>query len=187
MRKIRVGFHAADNPGGILKLPRMDTCQDTRELCRAKGNAMPRFSGKFCVFVVVEYTLRYMRRSIAVLMILTFGSFLAAPLLGLSSDPQSNLPACCRRNGKHHCMMWMMERELGTKQVSVYPAKCPCFPHPWRFTQSQNHATTPSSALIFYAALQSHPACHAQSEVQRRISFDRSRQKRGPPSPVIAS
>ncbi len=126
-----------------------------------------------------------MRRLIALLMMAVFGSFLCAPLLAASSDPQSMLPACCRANGKHHCMMRMREGEPAGVRIAA-PQTCPLFPK-WRPMQVlQQHAAQPGPAT-FYAALQSHPACHAQTEAQRRISFDRSRQKRGPPAVLAGS
>ena len=130
--------------------------------------------------------LGYMRRTIAVFMLLIFGLFLGAPLLA-SSNPQNDLPACCRRNGSHHCVTRMMEGDPGSRQVSAPAEKCPFFPHIGQLTQVRNLAIAPSPAGTFYAALESHPACHTQSEAQRRISFDRSRQKRGPPAAALAS
>jgi hypothetical protein len=130
--------------------------------------------------------LGYMRRPIAVFLLLIFGSFLGAPLLA-TSNLQNDLPACCRRNGSHHCVTRMMEGDRGSRQVSAPAEKCPFFPHIGQLTQVQNPAIAPSPAGAFYAALESHPACHTQSEAQRRISFDRSRQKRGPPAAALAS
>jgi hypothetical protein len=138
---------------------------------------------KFWIFSLVAYTLGYMRRAIAILMLLIFGSFLGAPLLATTNSiEQNNLPACCRRNGSHHCVTGMTEGDPGTTQVSAPPEKCPMFPHTGQMTPVKNSAIAPSSTGVFYACLQSHPACHAQSEAHRRISFDRSRQKRGPPA-----
>jgi hypothetical protein len=128
-----------------------------------------------------------MRRAIASFMLLVFSAFLCTPLLAISSNLQNDLPACCRRAGKHQCMLRMMESDPGSREASTSPEKCPFFPHTWQPTLLQNHAMAPSPAGALYAGLQSHPACHAQSEAQRRISFDRSRQKRGPPAAVIAS
>lgn len=140
---------------------------------------------RFWILGIVAYTLGCMRRPIAILMLLIFGSFLGAPLLAISSNPQNNLPACCGRNGKHHCMMRVMEGDSGTTQASALPEKCPFFPHTWQVTRVQKHFIAPDVAGTIYAALQSHPACHVQSEAQRRISFDRSRQKRGPPAAAV--
>jgi hypothetical protein len=79
-------------------------------------------------------------------------------------------------------MLRMLEGNPGTRQASALPDKCPFFPHAWQVTPVQHRAIAPSPVGAFYASLQSHPACHAQSEAQCRISFDRSRQKRGPPN-----
>jgi hypothetical protein len=127
-----------------------------------------------------------MRRPIAIFMLLIFGLFLGAPLLA-TSNLQNDLPACCRRNGSHHCVTRMMEGDPGSRKVSAPAERCPFFPHIGQLTQVQNPAIGPSPAGAFYAALESHPACQTQSEAQRRISFDRSRQKRGPPAAALAS
>jgi len=128
-----------------------------------------------------------MRRTIAMFMLLLFGSFLSAPLFAASYNPQNDLPACCKRNGKHHCMVPMVQAVPGTTQVSAPPEKCPFYPHTRMMIVVQNHAMAPGPAGAFYAALQSHPACYAQSEAHQRISFDRSRQKRGPPAVIVLS
>ncbi|SRR5216683_5210395 len=123
-----------------------------------------------------------MRRFVAILLLLTFCSFLSAPLLAASSDPYSNLPACCRKDGKHHCMMrMMMKRDQTGTQVSNMPEKCPLFPKTMLAITVQGHLFVLPTSGTFYAALRSHPACYAQTEAHYRISFDRSRQKRGPP------
>ncbi len=44
-----------------------------------------------------------MRRISAVLLLVLFGVSLLAP--AFASEADSNLPACCRRAGKHHCSM----------------------------------------------------------------------------------
>jgi hypothetical protein len=129
---------------------------------------------------------RSMRRIVAVLMLVVFGSFLSAPLLAASSDPQSSLPACCRRDGQHHCMMGMMQSQTGSTLASV-GSHCPFFPQPGVAIDVQPHAIEPAPAGVFYAALQSHPAVHAQTEAQGRISLDRSHQKRGPPARLLMS
>jgi hypothetical protein len=42
----------------------------------------------------------------------------------------------------------------------------------------------PSTAAAIFAGIARHPAAAPQTEAQRRISFDRSRQKRGPPAQI---
>lgn len=121
------------------------------------------------------------------MMLLLFGSFLSAPLFAASYDAQSDLPACCRRAGKHHCMLRTRQVDPGATQVSAAQETCPFCPQARMMSVVQNHGIAPSPAGVFYAALQSHPACHAQLEARQRISFDRSRQKRGPPTATVIS
>jgi hypothetical protein len=178
--------------GAIPKLgretPRRDGSEDPYVSPRACRRGTATIGAKFWIFGLVAYTLGYMRRTIAVLMLLIFGSFLGAPLLATSNSIElNNLPACCKRNGSHHCVTRMMEGDPGTTQVSAPPEKCPLFPHTGQMTPVKNSAITPRATGAFYACLQSHPACHTQSEAQRRISFDRSRQKRGPPAAIVVS
>jgi hypothetical protein len=56
------------------------------------------------------------RRAIAFSLMVLFSLTLIAPLF--APDADANLPACCRRNGKHHCMMRMMERTAGNQEAS---------------------------------------------------------------------
>jgi hypothetical protein len=44
-----------------------------------------------------------MRRAIAVALLALFSWMLIAPLF--APDAEASLPPCCRRHGKHHCMM----------------------------------------------------------------------------------
>jgi hypothetical protein len=126
-----------------------------------------------------------MWRATAVFLLLVFGSFVTAPLLAASSDPDSDLPACCRRLGMHHCAMRMLPTDPSTRQVSAVPEKCPMFPRAAVVIRTQDHSLAPGAAAAFFSGLQSHPACHAQTEAQRRISLDRSHQKRGPPAVLV--
>jgi hypothetical protein len=122
-----------------------------------------------------------MRRSIALSLLMIFSWMLIAPLL--APDAEAALPACCRRNGKHHCMMGGMEqtggKDTGLTSVS---AKCPCVPS----STAAVHAPTykPEAGTQFYAEIVRHPACAPQTEARFRISFLRSHQRRGPPSPL---
>lgn len=122
-----------------------------------------------------------MRRFVAILLMLAFGSFLGAPLLA-ASNTTNNLPACCRRGGAHHCMEGMTMADDGAgRRVSAPFEKCPFFPRAVVPVRTQVQPAS-SSHTIFFAGLQSHPACVAQTQARARVSFDRSRQKRGPPS-----
>jgi hypothetical protein len=115
---------------------------------------------------------------------LAAGVFLAPlvlPLLAQGMAEDANLPACCRKNGKHHCLMSMRERNQLAQNfptVSPLPEQCPYCPAIMTATHA-NVFAAPSAQAIF-ASLVSQPAGIAQTESKRRISEDRSRQKRGP-------
>jgi hypothetical protein len=122
-----------------------------------------------------------MRRSIALSLTMLFSWMLIAPLF--ASDAEANLPACCRRNGKHHCMMRAMERLGGTKAgFSSIAEKCPCLPESTGAVHSPVGAPKVGEQLFAEAVF--YPAYAPQTEARSRISFLSSHQKRGPPSPL---
>lgn len=125
-----------------------------------------------------------LRKLLAITLLALFGLPFASSLLALTPRGDSNLPACCRKNGKHHCMMGMEERRASMGDSPVFHApidKCPYAPAALLSGPHPTVAGVPS-AQIFFADLVSHPTASAQTESKRRISRDRSRQKRGPPS-----
>jgi hypothetical protein len=111
-------------------------------------------------------------------MLLLFSFALISPLLA-SDVVQANLPACCRRAGKHHCTMPDAASQQ-SKSVGIVAEKCPCIPA----ATAAIHflVLAPPATGAVFAGLVGHPAVHAQTAAQYRISFDRSRQKRGPPT-----
>jgi hypothetical protein len=126
-----------------------------------------------------------MRRVSAILLVFLFSFSLAGP--ALLQDGQSNLPACCRRDGKHHCGMTDRDMADSAQTPSSGPAvealrtKCPFFPN--------GGAVVPESGPALLAASQadgvsivSQAANPAQSQAGYRISFNTSHRKRGPPS-----
>lgn len=129
------------------------------------------------------------RRLIAILLFAMFVLPSVLPLLAVGQDGEAGLPACCRREGKHHCMMGMRERrELAPDHGASYapaftlPAdKCPYCPASVAPAQP-NPSLLPSTAVAVFGDLVSHPTGFAQSEARGRISRDRSNQKRGPPT-----
>jgi len=94
---------------------------------------------------------------------------------------EDNLPACCRRNGKHHCMMQMAPSTDSRPAFSGTPQHCPLFPKGVLPGPTRLNLFAPAPSATFFAAVQSHPAFAAQTEARYRIAFDRSRLKRGPP------
>jgi len=122
-----------------------------------------------------------MRRLLAILLLAAFGLPAVAPLLAQTQDADSNLPACCRRNGAHHCALSIAAQSTNAPTVS---ARCPAFPHraavanvvPAAFL-----ATHPSIRLPI--AIQ---ATAARAETQRHLSRERTHQTRGPPANNLA-
>lgn len=112
---------------------------------------------------------------------------LIAPLLSTGAMAESTLPACCRRDGTHHCAMsssahamMLGETNDSAPRISAPPEQCPYRQHSLAAAHLQ--VFTPASAATHAAFLLRAPSASAQAECLRRISFDRSRQKRGPPS-----
>jgi len=123
-----------------------------------------------------------MRHWAATMLVGLFGFSWIGPALFVDAD--SNLPACCRRDGKHHCAMMDMadaQDALSSKVVKLWGPRCPNFPTTWGFPQTFQTALAAVPQPAFAWVLQQ-SAVPAQAEAGYRISFCRSRQKRGPPS-----
>ena len=126
-----------------------------------------------------------MRRAPAILLVFLFSFWLIAPALFVAAE--SNLPACCRRNGKHHCdMAGGMEGQDGADAPPAGPAadalrlRCPFYP---------NGATLPEigPALLVETRATGVSVVHqiagwVQAKDGYRISHLDSHQKRGPPA-----
>lgn len=122
-----------------------------------------------------------MRRAIAHSLVTIFIWVLIAPLL--SPAAEANLPSCCRRNGKHHCMMYEKQRPVGTETgIASISAKCPCVPDSTGAVHSAKF--TLRASAVFYAEAVANPAYAPQTAARFRVSFLRSHQRRGPPSPL---
>ena len=122
-----------------------------------------------------------MQRGFAILLLVLFGFLPILP--ALTADPDSALPECCRKAGKHHCSMStdadQSDEESGPALKSNATA-CPLFPQFKAAPARASFITAPDAAL-FFAAIVSHPTAHAQIEARYRVSFTRAWQKRGPP------
>jgi hypothetical protein len=116
-----------------------------------------------------------MRRFPAILLIAIFGFTVIGPVLVV--DGSANLPACCRREGKHHCAK---PDTSGTGFKAVGP-RCAEFPRAGAFPLHSDPVLLRGSQL-FFGALLRYPAVAARAAAGYRLSFSRSRQKRGPPS-----
>jgi hypothetical protein len=118
------------------------------------------------------------RRISAILLLALFSFSLISPAV-FAADPESSLPACCRRNGKHHCAMMAIEA-ASSSGPSVQAAPCASFPSIRAVPTSAATGLLKTSAAVF-ASVFSHPASSPQTEQLLRNSFTLSGQKRGPP------
>ena len=120
----------------------------------------------------------WVRTLSAILLTIVMGLPMAAPLF---ASGETALPACCRRNGEHHCMGKSMPQiDVGTAPaVSAAQTKCPQFPK-MLGVSSHNQLGLSTSTAVF-AGVVSHPALSPQTLSNYRVSMLRSHQKRGPP------
>jgi hypothetical protein len=149
------------------RLSRLMCDKRTMRCCRRTGNAF----------------LGCLRSLIASSLLAILGLQLVPSLLALTAGTETNLPACCRRNGRHDCMMGMAERGQHTSrepQFTAPPEKCPY--NPAEFAVTHGNAFAPPLAQAIFAGVVAHPATTAQTKSKLRISLNRSRQKRGPPA-----
>jgi hypothetical protein len=119
-----------------------------------------------------------MRRSTAISLLMLFSWTLIAPFF--APDSHAILPACCRRNGKHHCSARMMGQLAGSQHgFTTVAEKCPYCPLNISSTNSPTYQA--NAACAFYINFVSYPSYAPQTEAQSRFSFLCSHQKRGPP------
>jgi hypothetical protein len=123
-----------------------------------------------------------MRRLLSLVLLLAFGLPVVAPALGQTADDASSLPACCRRNGAHHCSMKMQQRQTlqHGRQVVEVSAKCPCCPGTAASLHHELLAFTDAPTVT--SARLTQPARLRQTEAWARIALAGARHKRGPPS-----
>jgi hypothetical protein len=153
---------APAKPGSAMATPICGQSFDIRTL-------KPRYNGR-------------VRRALGIVLLLLFSLPLISPLLALSAGSEANLPACCRRNGAHHCMKVMQPAETSDSgaTLSAIPPRCPAFPAV--VTQVRHGDLSLHTASLIFAGILSHPTVKPQTQARARVSLDRARQKRGPPA-----
>ena len=122
------------------------------------------------------------RRILSFTLLLLFSFPLISPLLALTAGSDANLPACCRRNGAHHCMRMTRPTESSGVTLSAVPQRCPAFPAVVNQVRHGNLSLSPAS--LIFAGIVSHPAVKPQTQARARVALDRSCQKRGPPAAI---
>jgi hypothetical protein len=122
-----------------------------------------------------------MRRILAITLFAVLALPAILPLAFAPANSESLLPACCRRDGKHHCaMMAMLEGQSQERACGSEPAPCPY--RSSKITLAHAFGFYPPAAFTFYAAVIEHPALQQQTNLHRLISKARCHQKRGPPA-----
>jgi len=118
------------------------------------------------------------RRALAISLMLFFTLPLVSSVFG-TAMAEGTVPACCRRDGKHHCAMPSEGLSEGSG-ARAFRSKCPYTPGvpPVLVLPS----FTPATSVAIFAGIIRHPAVSPQTEAQLHVSFDRVRQKRGPPA-----
>ncbi|AFL87591.1 hypothetical protein Terro_1282 [Terriglobus roseus DSM 18391] len=121
---------------------------------------------------------------LAILLLMLMGLPMASPLLALTTGSDDHLPACCRRNGKHHCLMATGSSDASTgTHIRAKAEKCPMYPQ--ASVAAPHDVATPPAEQAIYASIVSHPTGIAQTESKWRVARYRSRQKRGPPVSIF--
>jgi hypothetical protein len=122
------------------------------------------------------------RRTLSILLLAFFALPTFAPLLAMSGTSESNLPACCRRNGHHHCAMSAEERGKLVTDAPQYQAPletCPYHRESLLTPHAQQFAITTGS--VVFAQRSDLQLKVGEAEAIARISAHRAHQKRGPP------
>jgi hypothetical protein len=124
-----------------------------------------------------------MRRIWATLLVAVFCFALIGPAMFVPTGDQK-LPPCCRKNGKHHCAL--AQRQESTSGLSFQAGRCAFF---------ANNQTLPPIPTVgmpkvgqtILATVLSHRTPRPRTEKLGGIPFDRTGQKRGPPSIVFSN
>ena len=125
-----------------------------------------------------------MRRVLTFTLLLLFGLPLISPLLALTSSSDANLPACCRRNGAHHCTRVTRPTDPAAGiNLSTIPQHCPAYPAV--VTSARQGDLSLHTASLIFAGIVSHPCVKPQTQARARVALDISRQKRGPPTDLL--
>jgi hypothetical protein len=122
------------------------------------------------------------RKLLSILLLALFALPLAAPLLAMSAQDDASLPACCRRNGAHHCSGMMADQATAATPGQHFAAaygRCPSYPA--AIAVAHTSPFVPGTPDADFIALVSHPANSRQTVVRQATARNRSRPLRGPP------
>ena len=122
-----------------------------------------------------------MRRVWAAMLSVLFSCSLIVPAVIASSA--SRVPECCRRLGKHHCMMTsgLDKDEPSEPALQNVPDRCPYNLAGW-LLPAQGYSPFLTANRMHMALLSSHPAAQTQNEARHCAAFQSATQERGPPT-----
>jgi hypothetical protein len=120
-----------------------------------------------------------MRRFPAILLLALFSFSLLSP--AFSSDSDANLPACCRRAGKHHCSMAMGGEASSSGASFKANVRCPVYPGVALYPGGGSAARMTTAPSLDPPAIGHALLVHA-SQPDRAVVRARAHHKRGPPS-----
>jgi hypothetical protein len=127
------------------------------------------------------YDTYIVRRALASLLVALFGFPLIAPLLAAS--PESQLPACCRRLGKHRCEMASTTSTDGKPVLQA--SHCASFPATGLVLATQ-YAATVAAPRRLSVALATTQVRNAASTAGSTTVVYRACPKRGPPVLILS-
>jgi hypothetical protein len=120
------------------------------------------------------------KRLLAILLLLALGLPGVEPLFALSlGDVENKLPACCRRNGVHHCNSPVSFHSGSETTLSSPPTHCRSFPGVVPPGQKSSYALTSISSFKTPLVAASTVKPSVPGAWNKSLSF--SRLTRGPP------
>ncbi len=121
-----------------------------------------------------------MRRLLAIVLLWALGLPMATPLFAAALNQDTGLPACCRRNGVHHCSSMTTGTSAlpGGTHVAAAREKCPAYP---AATTSIRTMDASLAASPLFAYLPRRAAETTVAAVRAISALSRSQHERGPP------
>jgi hypothetical protein len=120
-----------------------------------------------------------MRRGASIFLLLIF---LLGSLPGALGDDDAGLPACCRRNGAHHCSMGRLRAAIlaSGQPIASAPSTCPSYPGDNALTTAPIHGLAPIAATALAIPTAQHSPAAARAAARAAVA--RSRSSRAPPT-----
>lgn len=123
-------------------------------------------------------------RRISALLLLVLNSLLLTVPVAVAANTKSpEIPACCRRDGKHKCAMTVKQQQQASASLAMISDVCPCCPK----GSVQASASTADAAFAperttFHLPVFALESGLPQTLARQRIAEHRAWRKRGPPS-----